>query len=355
MAENHAQTFLIGPDDPILITGANGFIGQWVLQKLLDRGFRNLRCLVRPSVAPSKADSIARRYAGEAHIEIVKGNLLSPDDCRNAVKGAKVIIHLAAGRGEKSFPDAFLNSVITTRNLMDAALENPDLKRFVNISSFAVYKNAQKSRLLDETCPVEDHPELRGDAYSFSKIKQDQLVADYGKRFGLPYVVVRPGWVYGPGNEAITGRVGIGTFGIFLHLGGSNSIPFTYVENCAEAIALAGVTEGVNGEVFNVVDDDLPSSRKFLGWYKKNVKKFSSVYVPHIASYALCYFWEKYSKWSYGQLPPAFDRRRWFSNWRKTRYTNQKLKTALGWKPCVSSAEAFARYFEACRRGAKHA
>ena len=103
-------------------------------------------------------------------------------------------------------------------------------------------------------------------------------MTDYARRFGIPYVLIRPGWVYGPGNPGIHGRVGIGTFGIFLHLGGGNTMPLTYVDNCAEATVLAGLTKGVEGEVFNIVDDDLPSSRKFLRLYKRNVRRFRSIY-----------------------------------------------------------------------------
>src|SRR6202007_2614610 len=99
------------------------------------------------------------------------------------------------------------------------------------------------------------------------------------------------------------------TFGVFIHLGGSNKIPLTYIDNCADAIALAGLTPKVDGEVFNVIDDDLPSSRQFLRLYKRNVRRFRSVYIPHPMSYALCWWWEKYSHWSEGQLPPAFNRR----------------------------------------------
>jgi nucleoside-diphosphate-sugar epimerase len=162
--------------------------------------------------------------------------------------------------------------------------------------------------------------------------------------------------VYGAGNEAISGRVGIGTFGVFLHLGGSNPIPLTYVDNCADAIVLAGVTPGVDGEIFNVVDDQLPSSREFLRLYKRRVKRFSSIYLPHFASYALCSFWEWYASWSQGQLPPVFNRRRWYANWKKIGYSNRKLKTRIGWSPRISTAEGMERYFEACRRkGAQHA
>jgi nucleoside-diphosphate-sugar epimerase len=158
-------------------------------------------------------------------------------------------------------------------------------------------------------------------------------------------VVVRPGSVYGDTAAALPGRIGVGSFGLFLHLGGSNTIPFTHVENCAEAVVLAGLVRGVDGEVFNVVDDDLPSSNRFLRLYKKNVRSFKSLYVPHSFSYVLCYLWEKYSEWSQGQLPPAFNRKRWHAYWKKTHYSNEKLKKRLGWAPKISTTEGLRRYF----------
>jgi nucleoside-diphosphate-sugar epimerase len=344
--------FIVGQYDRILVTGATGFIGSRLVANLLDRGFRNLRCFARPSTASARIDSLSA-YAGAAgRVEVIKGNLLSREDCNAATKDVAVIFHLAAGRGEKSFPDAFMNSVVTTRNLLEASMQHKCLKRFVNVSSLTVYTNTKKPRwrMLDESCSVEARPELRGDAYCFAKLKQDEIVNEYGRKFGIPCVILRPGVVYGPGNEAIHSRVGIGTFGVFLHLGGSNAIPFTYVENCVDAISLAGLQRGTDGEVFNIVDDDLPSSRQFLRLYKRQVRRFKSIYVPHILSYALCYGWERYSAWSEGQLPPAFSRRRWNANWRKTHYTNAKLK-GIGWTPKVPTAEGLRCYFEACQTG----
>src|SRR5262249_41999833 len=152
-----------------------------------------------------------------ARIELLQGNLLSRDDCAKAVRDVAVIYHMAATTGQKSVPHAFLNSVVTTRNLIEAALQTGCLKRFVNMSSFAVYTNTGKphGRVLDETCPMEINPALRGDAYCFAKIKQDEIVMEYGKKHNLPYVLLRPGVVYGPGKAAISQRIGIDTFGIF--------------------------------------------------------------------------------------------------------------------------------------------
>ena len=353
--ENNA--FIIGQDDLILVTGATGFIGARLVESLLVRGFRNLRCFARSSSNTAQIEAIAGRHQG-AQVEIVTGNLLSRDDCSAAASKVAVVFHLAAGTGQKSFPDAFMNSVVTTRNLLEALLPANSVRRFVSVSSFAVYSNMGKPqrRLLDESCPVEEHPELRGDAYCFAKVKQEQIVIEYCKKFGIPHVIVRPGYVYGPGKHALTNRVGIDTFGIFLHLGGSNTIPCTYVDNCADAIMLAGLQEGIDGDVFNVVDDDLPSSRTFLRLYKKNVKSFKSLYVPHILSYALSYLWERYSAWSQGQLPLTFSRRGWNAYWRKTSYSNRRLKERAGWAPKVATAEGLRRYFEACRKnGSAHA
>jgi nucleoside-diphosphate-sugar epimerase len=348
------DSFIIGPDDPVLITGAGGFIGTRVVGRLLELGFRNIRCLLRPSSAVSKLEAPGTSRQQATRVEVVRGNLLSQQDCVRATRDVAVIVHLAAARGEKSFPDAYMNSVVTTRNLLQASLTNPSLRRFVNVSSFAVYSNTHKSRgrLLDESCPVEPRPHLRGHAYTFAKVKQDQLVEHYGTQFGLPYVIVRPGYVYGVGNEAITNRVGIGTFGVFLHLGGANTIPLTFVDNCADALTLAALKPGIDGQVFNVVDDELPSSRQFLRLYKRRVRRFRSIYLPHAMSYALCALWERYSVWSKGQLPPAYNRLAWHAFWKSTRYSNQKAKTVLGWSPRVPTAEALDRYFRGCREKA---
>jgi nucleoside-diphosphate-sugar epimerase len=112
---------------------------------------------------------------------------------------------------------------------------------------------------------------------------------------------------------------------------------------------LAGLVQGVEGEIFNVVDDDLPSSRAILRLYKRDVKRFKSIYVPRIAGYFLYFLWEKYSNWSQGQLPAVYNIRSWHAYWKKTYYTNGKLKRLLGWQPNVPTPEGLQRYFKSCQ------
>ena len=335
---------ILSPDDAILVTGANGFIGAKTVEVLLEYGFSRVRCMVRPSSQLSRLEEILNR-SGTSRVELVKGDLLSREDCRKAANGIKVIYHLAAGI-EKSFAGAFMNSALATRNLMDAFLECGQPGRFVNVSSFAVYSNLKLKRraLLDESCPLEDVPQERFDAYSFGKLKQEELVKEYGKLHNLPYVILRPGAVFGPGKKALSGRVGINTFGFFVHLGGSNQLPLTFVDNCAEAIVLAGLKPGVDGEIFNVVDDEPLTSRQFLKAYKKRVKSFFSLPLPYFAIYGLCSLWERYSKKSKGQLPPVFNRRRCSAEWKGNRYSNEKLRQRLGWKPRVKMDAAMASF-----------
>lgn len=339
--------YIIDYDDLILITGSNGFIGSKVVETLLNNGFRNLRCFVRPASNLSKLENALMRR-DEAKIDICQGNLLSIEDATRAADGVALIYHLAAG-SEKTFPGCFMNAAVTTKNLLEGSLKNSSLKRFLNVSSFAVYSNMKIKRggLLDENCETETRFMERADGYCYGKAKQDEILLECGRKHNIPYVIVRPGAVYGPGTRQIMPpRVGSGTFGIFMHVLGPHKIPFTYLDNCAEAIVLTGLKQGIDGETFNIVDDDLPTSREFLRQYKRKVGSFFSIYFPYRLFYVFCFLWEKYSKWSEEQLPPAFNRRKCAALFKGNRYSNSKLKRLVGWKPKISFAEGSLHYFQ---------
>jgi nucleoside-diphosphate-sugar epimerase len=336
---------------PVLVTGAAGFVGSRVVATLLRLGFERVRCGVRPSSDLGLLQAgIPAEHANRC--QIVEANLLSREECRQLTADVELVYHLVAGRG-KSFPGCFQGSVITTRNLLDSLVDHGRLKRFVNISSFAVYSRFRSKRgaLWDEACPLEDNLGERHDAYVYGKLKQDELVQRYQERFGVPVTIIRPGIVFGPGKKAIPGFVGIDTFGFFMHLGGGGRLPLTYVDNCAEAITLAGLVEGAEGEVFNVVDDELPTSRGFLRAYKQQVRNFLSMPIPYPVAYSLCALWEWYAKRSKGQLPPVFNRRDCAVAWKGHNYSNRKLKERLGWQCRVPMQEALQRYFAYQKNG----
>lgn len=345
---NHSVD-IIAPEETILVTGANGFIGSRVVRALLKSGFKRVRCLARTAGKLGSLDAIAQEF-GEGSVEVINGNLLSRETCLKLTSGVSVIYHLAAGV-EKSYPGCFLNSVVTTRNLLDAAMTQPGFKRFVNISSIAVYSNEgiRRGGLLDEETPLETHIGERFEPYVYGKLKQDELVLDYARQHRFSYVIVRPGVVFGPGKAKFTDRIGSELLGVFLHKGLGNRIPLTYVDNCADAIVLAGLRKGIDGEVFNITDDDLPTSRQFLRSYKRQVRRFFALPVPYPVWHAFCALWEKYSNWSRGQLPPAFNRRKCAAYWKGNTYSNRKAKEMLGWAPKTSMRDSLKMFFDYMR------
>ncbi len=333
-------------DENILVTGSNGFIGAKVVEVLLKYGCRNIRCFVRPSSQRDRLDALLRRLGADDKVEIVTGDLRTPADCVDAAGDVTLVYHLAAGF-DKSFDDAFANSAIATQNLLEAFAVHGKPRRFVNVSSFAVYSNFRMERgaPLDETSPIEESPRERFDAYTFGKLKQEEIVRDFGRGRKIPFVILRPGTVFGPGKPDLTGRIGFRVSRFFFHVGGSNQLPVTYVDNCAEAIVLAGMQPGIEGETFNVVDDDLLTSRQFLDAYRRHVGRFLCFPVPYGAAYflsALCELCAKFGR----PFPKRFNRRRCAAEWKGNRFSNHKLHEQLGWQPRVPMNEAMKAFLE---------
>ena len=266
-----------------------------------------------------------------------------------------VIYHLAAGlRGAPA--DMYLSSVVASKNLLEGIVRDRGRSRdwptIVHISSFGVYGVSQLSRhaLVDEATPIEPRPEQR-DIYSQSKLRQERVFWDYRSKYGMPLVVLRPGVIYGPRGGSFSNRVGLNLAGLFLHLGGNNRLPLSYVENCADAIIAAGRSPAAVGEVFNVHDDDLPTCAEYLALYKKNVKRIRSVRVPYRALVILSILVEKYHVYSKGQLPAIFTRYKSAASWKGNRFSNAKLKS-IGWVQRVPTQEGLTRTFEYLRHEA---
>lgn len=328
-----------------LVTGAGGFLGTRIVERLLAHGQTDIRCLLR-SRGHDDLAALADRYPS-ASLELHYGNLKSRADCAKAAAGVDVVIHAAAAKGGAA-ADMFMDSVVASRNLLDAVSERPGV-RVVLVSSFGVYgvTDMPRGAMLDESSPLERHPERR-DLYSHTKLRQEQLFWDYQRDRGIDLVVCRPGVIYGPGTGHFSGRVGLNLFGLFLHLGGSNQLPLTYVDNCADAIVTLGLSPQTSGQVFNIHDDDLPTCRCYLRQYKKSVRRVRSLCVPYPALMALSAAVQWYNRYSSGQLPAIFTPYKTRTMWGGNRFSNAKLKAA-GWKQLVPTSHALAQTFQSFR------
>ncbi len=336
----------------VLVTGCNGFLGVSVVERLLARGERDLVLLLRSGSKRTRLDAVLHSDAAKgAKVEVRTGSLATRDEAAKVLEGCDTVYHLAAAMSGAA-ADMFLGTVVTTRNLLEAAASRPKPPKIILCSSFAVYgvADAPRGTVVDERTPLETHPDLR-DPYAQSKLKQEQLVWEYAEKRNVPVVVLRPGVIYGPGGPAMSSRVGLNLFGVFLHLGGDNALPLTFVENCADAIVVAGQSSRAVGEVYNVVDDDLVDAKTYLSRYKRDVKPVRSVRVPYPALTVLSHAVARYHTFSRGQLPAVFTPYKTRTAWKGNRFENSKIK-ALGWSPNISTDEGLRRTFESLRPSA---
>lgn len=327
----------------VLVTGANGFLGVAVVERLLARGATGIRCLVRAGSDRRRLDAVLARHPG-ADVEIANGSLSSTEAAAKLIEGAPLVLHLAAAlKGPPA--DMFLGTVVATKHLLEAIAASAHKPKVVLISSFGVYglADAPKGHLLDETTPVEPHPERR-DHYSHVKRRQEQLFFDYGARHGLRFCVLRPGVIYGPGGGAFSSRVGIALPGMFLFLGGKNLLPLSYVDNCADAICIAAERARYDGDVYNILDDDLITCDEYLRRYQAEVGPIRVVRSPYFATMLLSRAVEWYYRYSRGQLPAIFTPYKTRTMWKGNRFSNAKLHT-LGFSPIVSTEEGLRRTF----------
>jgi NAD dependent epimerase/dehydratase len=180
----------------VLVTGAGGFIGSHLAERLVSLGAR-VRALVRYTSTGTWGwlDSLPVKQ----EIEVVTGDVGDRDSAARAVRGAEVVFHLAALVGipySYEAPRSYVRTNIEgTLNLLQAALES-EVHRFVHTSTSEVYGTARY-------VPIDEAHPLQGQSpYSATKIGADKLAEAFHLSFGLPVVVARPFNTYGPRQSA---------------------------------------------------------------------------------------------------------------------------------------------------------
>ncbi len=183
---------------PILVTGADGFIGSHLVEALVARGeaVRAL-ALYDPRGGHGWLDHLPPG-AREA-IELRRGDIRDPQACRDLVRGCSRVLHLAALIGipySYQAPDSYLETNLRgTLNLLQAARDTA-LEVFVHTSTSEVYGSARKVPM------DENHPLQAQSPYAATKIGADQLALSFQRSFGLPVAVIRPFNTYGPRQSA---------------------------------------------------------------------------------------------------------------------------------------------------------
>jgi dTDP-glucose 4,6-dehydratase len=179
-------------DVNVLVTGAGGFIGSHLVERLLSLG-ANVRSFVHYNALGKKGwlDTISEKDPYECFF----GDIYDRDRVRSAVEGVDIIFHLAALIGipySYQAPLSYINTnIIGTLNILQAAKES-DVERIIHTSTSEVYGTAQY-------VPINENHPLQGQSpYSASKIAADKLVESFVCSFNLPVTTIRPFNTYGP-------------------------------------------------------------------------------------------------------------------------------------------------------------
>jgi len=180
----------------ILVTGAGGFIGSHLVEKLTEEGFE-VKAFVRYN---SKNNwGWLEKSPVKNEIEVITGDIRDYDSVYIATNDCEAVFHLAALIGipySYVSPLAYIKTNIEgTYNVLHAAKER-DLNNIIVTSTSETYGTAQR-------VPIdEEHPLVGQSPYSASKIAADQIALSYYKSFGLPVKIARPFNTYGPRQSA---------------------------------------------------------------------------------------------------------------------------------------------------------
>jgi 2-alkyl-3-oxoalkanoate reductase len=324
----------------ILVTGAGGFLGRYVVASAVERGHL-VRAMIRP------ASHAATSWRNLPHVEIVYADLRDRASIDAILDDIDVVIHLAAAKSG-DLHEQFAGTVIATENLL-AAMRRAGVDKIVLTSSFAVYEylNRWSWSVLDEGSPLVEQPADR-DEYCQTKLEQERLVRDYAAETGSHCVLLRPGVIYGREN-LWTARLGMQLSDHWwLRTGTWAPLPLTYVENCAEAVVLAAEADMQQQElILNVVDDETPSQRAYINAVRSAAKtKPRVIPIPWTVMRVLARAASLAAKAMFGadaKVPGIFVPSRLHARCKPLRYTNVRIKSVLNWTPRYSWKQAIER------------
>lgn len=299
----------------VVVTGAAGFIGRWVVGEMLERGHT-----VLPVDNLSQGDrSNLAEFAGHPNLEpLVVGDVRDAEACRRWLAGAGAVAHLAASISVQDSIDdpteTFDNDVVGTFRLLEAAREHRT--RVLFMSTCMVYDLATAPEGI-----AESHSVKPASPYAASKLSGEALTLSYFHAYGLPTTVVRPFNTYGPfqrsvgegGVVAIFTRRSILGEELRIYGDGAQTRDLLYVRDCARFVCDALFSDAVTGRILNAGTGVDVSVNELAATVEPDAARI--VHVPHI----------------HPQSEIAV-----------LRCDARLADTVLGWRPRVSLAEGLA-------------
>lgn len=321
---------------PIFVTGGTGMVGGAVVELLAAAG-RPVRALVRPT-------SDTRRIVALG-AEIIEGNLHDSAGLERACSGCSTVVHTAARVELISPPRAFRHdNAEGTRILADAAAK-VGVERFVHVSSVAVHGTAEShGETITETTPLPPLPRFAG--YAVSKRLAERAVRAAAARSDMAYVVLRLGFVYGPGNRMMHSllRPLMAKRTFVMPEGGRRKVAPIYVDDAASAIVTAVDHPAGRNETFLLVGPDQVTQRSFFSGYAEGFGLAAPTgSVPTMVAFLAGWFVEGLGLIQGRRLP--INRAMVSTCLLPEDFRGDKIQDRLGWSAKVSVEEGLRRTF----------
>ncbi len=304
----------------ILITGANGMIGQHLARRLLKDGHEVTAFIWKSSSLEA--------LKGLQGLDFAYGDVRELDSLKEAINGKDVVFHLAGVvhlpyKEEQTYFDV---NVTGTENVLKACAENASLKKLVHCSSASCY--APNEDTISESFPCNSkYP------YGKSKLEAEIKITDFAKKHPLPYVIVRPARVYGPGDMTLLPLFRMVKNGTYFHVGkmDSNMMPI-HTDDMAEAfVRCIGAKDG---EVYNAAGPEVITTRQFMEAVAKiENKKLPSISVPVSLVKLAAIITENIFGLMRKDPPLSLKKLKFFTVSEK--YSTKKIEAELGFVPTI--------------------
>jgi len=237
----------------VLVTGGAGFIGRWVVKKLLEEGHT---VKVLDDLSNGNLDNLSE-FSDNPELTVKTGDIKNEKTVSALFrKKLDLVIHLAADIIVQDSIDnprkVFENDVIGTFNILEASRKAQ--AKFVFMSTCMVYDTVSSTGAISEL-----HPTKAASPYAGAKLAGENLSQSYYHAYGLPVTILRPFNTYGPYQKS-TGEGGVVSIfihrelnGEFLNIysDGKQTRDFMYVEDCAEFVVRAAMSDKCTGEIVN--------------------------------------------------------------------------------------------------------
>lgn len=308
-----------------LVTGAGGFIGTFLLKALNKKNYE-IRGLFLPDEDGTFAEGLG--------VEIVRGDLTKPETISGICDGIDIVFHLATRVLDWGSVKIFKKVMVDgTGNLLVES--SGKVKRFVYFSSIAALGLGRNIAGLDE-----DAERIKlGVPYSDTKIDAEDLVKKFCTENKIPYTIIRPANVIGPGSPWVRDVLDAFYKGPLPLLdGGRHPGAFVYVTNLVDGTILAAESKVADGRIYHFRDDFDITWGEYVKTLGGLIGKRPTGNLPFRLGWGLGHFLEIILS-PFGIRPPL-TRLALGVMGRNLDVDNSRAKTELGWKSRVGLDEA---------------